>query len=313
MNSENHLAQPDPGPVYPISAVSRMTGVRTVTLRAWEHRHGLVRPSRTERGYRLYTDRDVLRIREIVKLLGSGIPVSRVAQILGKDPANPEPHHVEEHGQQIWHDSAEQMLAAISQFDYRLITTIYEKLLCLYPVNTVTRKLLLPVLARVGDQSGPDGKFVAEEHFFSAFVRNKLEARLHHRSLPTEGPGMIAACLPGELHELGLLLLAIMAHDLGYRVFVFGANLPLDAIPELVRRTRAAGIVLSCSMGSHLDACEDALCLTARTVPVPVFVGGPGANGASVKLQASGLYLLGDELETALRIISRLLKPAHAA
>ncbi len=43
--------------LYPIRAVSRLTGVSAVTLRAWERRYGLIVPSRTAKGHRLYSDR----------------------------------------------------------------------------------------------------------------------------------------------------------------------------------------------------------------------------------------------------------------
>ena len=34
--------------LFPISAVSQLTGVNSVTLRAWERRYGLIKPTRTE-------------------------------------------------------------------------------------------------------------------------------------------------------------------------------------------------------------------------------------------------------------------------
>ena len=40
-------------------AVSSLTGVNSVTLRAWERRYNLIRPQRTAKGHRLYTQRDV--------------------------------------------------------------------------------------------------------------------------------------------------------------------------------------------------------------------------------------------------------------
>ena len=64
--------------LYPISTVSALTGVNPVTLRAWERRYGLVTPHRTSKGHRLYTEADVALIREVIGLLGQGVPVSRV-------------------------------------------------------------------------------------------------------------------------------------------------------------------------------------------------------------------------------------------
>ena len=42
------------GELFPIRTVSHLTGVNAVTLRAWERRHGLIKPQRTPSGHRLY-------------------------------------------------------------------------------------------------------------------------------------------------------------------------------------------------------------------------------------------------------------------
>ena len=51
--------------LFPIREVSRLTGVNPVTLRAWERRYGLIQPTRTESGHRLYSMADVEAVRSI--------------------------------------------------------------------------------------------------------------------------------------------------------------------------------------------------------------------------------------------------------
>ncbi len=46
----------------------------------------------------------------------------------------------------------------------------------------------------------------------------------------TQGPLILLAGLPGEHHEIGLLLFALAAHESGYRVLPLGANMPLDEL-----------------------------------------------------------------------------------
>ena len=41
-----------------IGELARRTGVLPQLLRAWEHRYGLLQPSRSQGRFRLYTDRD---------------------------------------------------------------------------------------------------------------------------------------------------------------------------------------------------------------------------------------------------------------
>ncbi len=59
--------------IYKIGAVSRRTGVHPGTLRLWEDHYGLLRPERSPRGTRLYSEADVERvlyIRELVRTEG---------------------------------------------------------------------------------------------------------------------------------------------------------------------------------------------------------------------------------------------------
>jgi DNA-binding transcriptional MerR regulator len=64
---------------YAIREVSAITGVKPVTLRAWQRRYHLVEPSRTEKGHRLYSEQD---IQQIQSWLAKGISIGNVAQLL---------------------------------------------------------------------------------------------------------------------------------------------------------------------------------------------------------------------------------------
>ena len=68
--------------LFPIREVSRLTGVNPVTLRAWERRYGLIEPTRTESGHRLYSMTEIERVRSIVEWIDRGVSVSKVGEIL---------------------------------------------------------------------------------------------------------------------------------------------------------------------------------------------------------------------------------------
>ncbi len=56
-------------PAFVISVVARMVGMHAQTLRSYE-RVGLVSPSRSRGNIRLYSQRDVERLRQIQRLIG---------------------------------------------------------------------------------------------------------------------------------------------------------------------------------------------------------------------------------------------------
>lgn len=75
-------SSPEPSSgVYAISVAAAMVGTGVQNLRAYE-RAGLVEPSRTSGGTRLYSAHDVERLRRIGMLLQDGLNLAGIAMVL---------------------------------------------------------------------------------------------------------------------------------------------------------------------------------------------------------------------------------------
>ena len=61
--------------------VAQRTGLSTHVLRAWERRYGVVTPTRTEGGQRLYSDADIERLILLQTLTAGGGAISQLAQL----------------------------------------------------------------------------------------------------------------------------------------------------------------------------------------------------------------------------------------
>lgn len=288
--------------LYPIGTVSALTGVNSVTLRAWERRYGLLNPTRTASGHRLYTQADIELIKSILQLLDEGIAISRVANAMQQTQ-----HPETEAANQPWQRYQQQMLTAVCEFDEATLENIYNETMSLYPVDVVTRQLLLPLLELLGQRWQHETAGIAEEHFFSLFLRNKLGARFHHRNQLNTGPRLIAACLPGEQHEFGLLLFSLAAHARGYRIILLGADMPLQQLPEVVKRTQVDGIALSGSKEAVKQPLEAELSKLVLESQVPVFIGGSYAQQRQQALHDIGVHPIGNDLVVGLHNIARQL------
>jgi len=295
--------------LYPISTVSTMTGVNAVTLRAWERRYALIKPTRTESGHRLYTDADVEQIKAILQLLDNGISISRVTEALRQADQRDEINTPEN---DTWVNYQADMLKAVTLFDETTLDNIYSEAMSLYPVDVVTRQLLVPLLNTLGIRWEQESAGVAEEHFFSVFMRNKLGARFHHRNLQNTGPRIVAACLPGEQHEFGLLMFTLAAHARGYRIILLGANVPLEQLTEVVRRTRSDAIALSGSIEAVKSNLDNAISELVYFNKVPVFIGGSYAKQYRQNLEELGAHPIGDDLVVGMHAIARLLPSTTA-
>ena len=300
INPIMQLQQPNDG-LYPIGTVSEITGVNAVTLRAWERRYGLIQPERTPKGHRLYSQSDVDKIQHILDELGKGVAISRVAESLQAQPLS------DETDTDIWSRYRTNMIEAIGQFDEAVLDAIYNEAMSLYPVDIVTRQLLTPLLKLLGERWETKEGSVAEEHFFSVFMRNKLGARFHHRNIRNTGPCLIAACLPGEHHEFGLLLFALAAHARGYRLILLGADMPLAELQHVIQRTQSHGVVLSGSALDDVASFKHDLQQLALSSRIPVFVGGQVADDYHNVITAAGATPLQDDLLTSLRTIGSVL------
>ncbi|BBY94540.1 MULTISPECIES: MerR family transcriptional regulator [Mycobacteriaceae] len=73
--------------VYGISVAAELTGIDPQTLRLYERR-GLLTPARTDGGTRRYSDDDVVRLERISLLVGAGVNLAGVAQILDLEHRN---------------------------------------------------------------------------------------------------------------------------------------------------------------------------------------------------------------------------------
>jgi DNA-binding transcriptional MerR regulator/methylmalonyl-CoA mutase cobalamin-binding subunit len=295
-----------PDGLLPIRTVSNLTGVNPVTLRAWERRYGLIEPIRTPKGHRLYALTDVDLIHQIVTLLNNGMSISQVSQVLNRDQPMDQRGHNQAHDP--WTRYRQRLVQAIIHFDERVLNQIYNEALSLYPIEVVTHQLIVPLLRELGERWEQGQGSVAEEHFFSVFMRNKLGARFHHHSRDVHGPKLLAACLPGEHHEVGILLFALAALDHGYRVVLLGANTPLTALPPVVEQTACQAVVLSGSQGTPPALVQKELPRLVQQVETPVFVGGQVTHRYAQELPSSGAIALGDDFGSALRAIDARLK-----
>src|SRR4029450_183477 len=89
---QRRQATPDPGPGYlRIGQLARRTGVSPELLRAWEQRYGLLQPTRTPGGFRLYSTDDAPGVQRMRALVPGGRPAARAARLVLSDgePAPP--------------------------------------------------------------------------------------------------------------------------------------------------------------------------------------------------------------------------------
>ena len=158
----------------------------------------------------------------------------------------------------------------------------------------VTQEVIIPIMQLLGERWQDREAGIAEEHFFSAFLRNKLGARLHHESHRSRGNKILVACLPGEYHELGILLFCIAAIGHGYQILYLGTNMPPSQLSKVVDRSNIAAILLSgTEINLWQEEVEREMKKTIKAMKIPVMFGGEVSEEYKDQLESLGAHVLG--------------------
>ena len=144
----------DRGPVR-IGELSRRVGVTPEVLRAWERRYGILSPTRTDGGFRLYGEDDERRIRRMLQHLEQGLSAAEAARLARADPpARLDPGAGTDDGSGAPTAAAlsEQLRRALDGFDDAGAHSVLDRLLGSYPLESVLRDAVLPYLHELGER-----------------------------------------------------------------------------------------------------------------------------------------------------------------
>jgi methanogenic corrinoid protein MtbC1 len=131
--------------------------------------------------------------------------------------------------------------------------------------NGVTvREIYLNVFQRTQHEIGRRWQMneltVAEEHFCTA-VTQLVMSQLYPQifATPRIGRRLVAASIGGDLHEIGVRMVADFFEMAGWDTYYLGANTPLDGIVKTVVERRADVLALSATMTYHVPAMAEVI------------------------------------------------------
>jgi hypothetical protein len=107
------------------------------------------------------------------------------------------------------------------------------------------------------------------------------------------------------------MLFSLSALSRGYRVLYFGADLPLNQLPYIVKRSAARAVVIAVQDHMHASTTNELPALVSK-LNTPVFIGGSNRLVDTSAFQTSGGILLGENISVALRVFESHV-PAYPA
>jgi MerR family transcriptional regulator, light-induced transcriptional regulator len=253
-----------------IGELSRRSGVSPELLRAWEHRYGLLHPTRSDGGFRLYSPQDERRVAVMQSHLERGLSAAEAARLALDEEIVPAPRVQTP----VLERSVGELRAALDAFDESAAQSALDRLLSGFSVEVFLREVVLTYLRELGDRWERGEASVAQEHFASQVLRGRLLglARNWDRG---GGPRAVLACMPGEQHDLGLIAFGLGLRDRGWRVTFLGPDTPLDTLSDAVTTLEPEVVVLTATTPDRFESGRDALRRLARAVPL--YAAGAGA------------------------------------
>ena len=285
-------------PVYNIKAISRLVGLLPGTLRAWERRYGLPIPRRGEQGYRLYSDYDLRTLVWIKSQIDNGLNISRVVKYLnelraeGRDPAKNHSVSIPQTAVSI-PALARQFKEALERFDDGLATQTLRRAFTIYTVDAVLLEIIQPTLVALGE-AWHQGKLpIVVEHFATQFCLQYLNSLMASSVVPTRAGLIVAACAPGESHQIGLISLVVMLRWRGWDVKYLGPDLKLDRMEEGLIPLLPRLILISATLPQnalHLEELKNILVRFPNPKPL-IILGGQAFETLRLSDAIPALYL----------------------
>ena len=272
-------------------------------------REGLITSIRTPGGHRLYSPADVERIRQIKTWQAQRLSLDQIRQRLAELDRLP--------------NSAAMTESFLRQALDGNLTGAYQTIIRAddlgMPLARLFGEVLQPALTELGHRWAHGELLVAQEKEVSELSRDLIaDLSLRHARMPADGPVLVAACVEGERHELGLRMVCGLLRSEGWAVHYLGADVAPRFLLEAVRLHRPVVILLSAKLEPNLAAVKAAVdALTAGLAPEhlpPVVVGGGVAIEHPEAIRALGaIPVIEEHPAAALAVVAALLQTSTAA
>ena len=284
------VTDPESGSVR-IGELSRRVGLSDHVLRAWETRYGLMHPTRSAGGFRLYSRSDERRVRRMQELMATGLSAAEAAHEVTSSAGPPAddiaPARID--------GDLQTLRDALARFDEPAAQAVLDQLVSSLSLPTVLRDVVMPYLHDLGERWARGQATVAEEHFASNVIRGRL-AGLARGWGAGNGPRAVLACPPGEIHDLSLLVFGIALNRTGWNVTFLGADTPIADLTHTIEAAQPDLVVLAATVPERFEPIVGDLATIGRDAALAI--AGAGAT-TDLAQRAFARVLAGDPVTEA--------------
>jgi methanogenic corrinoid protein MtbC1/transposase-like protein len=254
---------------YSMRVVARRTGLSPHVIRVWERRYAAVTPGRTATGHRTYTDADIERLQLLRDATQVGHSISRITHLPNEElrklctadetarhddhskrgAKNAVPGSEAEPARSVLESRPEvhlqRCMSAVEELDAPALEAALAQSSVALGQRLMMDQVIAPLMQQVGDAWRHGTLRIVHEHMASAIVRTFLGQIAQKYTQDPTAPVVVVTTPPGQVHEIGAMMVAATATSEGWRVVYLGANLPIEEIAAAVLHSNARALALS--------------------------------------------------------------------
>ncbi len=305
------IASPQGSTLYNVKAVVMRTGVPAPTLRSWERRYGFPAPRRGAHGERWYTPADMEAVQWLRSRVAEGWSISAAVASLRAGSAEPPLTH--RAGTPLSSRRlatlATRFLDAAVHCDEATAEAVLDEAAACCCLEDLGPRFVVPAMWGIAQALDSGEAPQCSGAFGAQAVRRRLLRMLSDASLPETAPTALVACVPGEGHDLGALLLSIALRREGVRAVFLGAELGVSDLVDAAERSGARALVLSATVTELAAQVADVAEVASRRVPSLSigFGGGAYARRPRLAVETPAIYL-GEMANVGARELVALLR-----
>ena len=219
---------------YSVAQVEALTGIKAHTLRIWERRYDFLDPKRTPTNIRYYSDEQLKQLLNFGILVRNGYRVSKLNKMTDEEVYE-EVTKVLADPTSESSDEMKGLTLSMLEMNEEDFDNIFERQVIRKGFLRTVTETIYPFLQYVGVLWTTNKAMVAQEHYISNLIRQKLIAAIERLSIPQKGaPSLVLFLLEGEEHEIGLLLASFIAKEMGWKVYYLGQGVPIVNIKKVI-------------------------------------------------------------------------------
>ena len=271
---------------YKIKDVETLTGVKSHTLRIWEKRYGLPKPSRSNTKIRNYSEDDLLLLLNVAILNQGGLKISKIAGLSEEEIYDKVLEQTESCVDE--NTTIGLLINAMINYDEIVFKNVIQKQIDKKGLKQTYFNFILPFLERIGVMWMVGSILPSQEHLVSNIIREiiiRQTKNLVEKRKDTKTYALF--CREGDWHELSLLMYNHLLRDQGNQTLYLGQNLPIKTLLNggLIKKCDAVvlSLVSAIDKKSELKIINTLNNIVAEQIPV--YLGGGQSSSIKEKLK----------------------------